>query len=180
MKEEIITIIRSADNDGLLPFLEPGVAPTRLELLELARFWMKRAIDIKFSAFLYREGIKSSDWRTMDFGYQRISRIGDLLGKEALDKIKEEVFEELSKDYGREWEVFLHGDKAETRAVQDEVHRHFSGEGCHNSRCTQNDGVQVCQPDWSWIEQETQKHRQGLCSLGEYEDSSTCREPSNT
>jgi len=110
---------------------------------------MKRAIDIEFCAFLYAEGISSSDWHTMDFGYQRIWRIGDLLGKEALDEIKEEVFEEFSKRYGpREWEIFLHGDEAETRALEDELHR-------LHSRCFQNDGVQVCQLDWSWIEQET-------------------------
>src|SRR5262249_17726842 len=88
-------------------------------------------------------------------GWRRISRIADLIGDETVQAVVDEVRQELSKDDPRTWEIFWHGDEATQRAVQEEANRDMS-----NEKDTQSD-----RPDWTWIERETEMHRQGQCSV---------------
>ena len=183
MNEEVRKIIQNRDNDYLLPLgnervvigyvdevngngaiEEPGFVPTRHELLQLVQYWTERVVDIRFFWFCYQQ-FSSCESRMLSFAQRRISRIAELLGDEIVEKVIEDVYEKLSQRHDpRAWEVFTNGDDDQERAFHDEMGRHMSRQGC-NSQCKTEHRHESHELDWTWIEQETQMHRQGQCSV---------------
>jgi len=181
MSEEVRKIIQNEEEkkitqnridavNGNGPIEEPGFVPTRHELLQLARYWAEHFVDIQFFHFCMKDGSRDP---VFSFASRRISRIAELLGDEIVEKVIDDVYEKLSQRHGRAWEVFTNGDDDQKRAFHDEVGRHMSGRrhmpgpGC-NSQCkirTEENGYESHELDWTWIEQETQMHRQGQCSV---------------
>jgi len=146
-------IVRNSDNDLLLPMgvfgsvdevNGPGAAeipdfvPTRHELLQLLNFWVKKALDYEYFAFLYAQ-TGSTEIRLIPYAWRRINRIGDLLGEESAKKAVEEAYVEFGKDKNpRDWEIFMHGDDADRKALQDEIQReHFRSR--EKGECPENE-----------------------------------------
>jgi len=159
-------IVRNQDNDHLLPSgnsqfvigyvdevngegaeeIAAAFVPTRAELLQLARYWTERVLDLEYTFFLFTS-TGSYECRILGFGTRRIERIRAVLGAEAVDAVEMEVYKEYAKTIDpREWATFLNGDEARVDAFQE------AG------------GPFASQLDWTWIEQEAERHRRGECS----------------
>jgi hypothetical protein len=59
----------------------PGFVATKNEMLQLARYWAKKIIDLDFVFFLYGS-TGSSEWRTNEFANRRLNTISKLIGEE--------------------------------------------------------------------------------------------------
>ena len=98
-----------------------GFLPTQHELIQLAKYWAKVAIDIEYFWFCYQQ-TGSTEIRRGPFARRRVARIAHLLGEDVVNKAKEEAYEEYGKDQDpRIWNVFLNGTREEREAVQDEI-----------------------------------------------------------
>jgi hypothetical protein len=137
---------RNADNEGLGaihagPFTVgwvdevngPGVEelafmPTRHELFQLVKYWVGVALDIEYFWFLYQQ-TGSSECRRHAFAWRRINRAAQILGEADVSKAIEEVCDELVKEEGSAWHVFLRGTEAEKAALQQEIDQQVSSVG---------------------------------------------------
>ena len=134
-------VVRNKDNDLLLPWGNsrlvvgyvdevngPGAAeipdfvPTRHELLQLVKFWVKEALAYEFTEeFLYAQSCHSGSLHRA-YAWRRISRIGNLLGKKQHKEAVEAAYAEFGKNQEqRYWEIFMHGDSEDSKALQDEI-----------------------------------------------------------
>jgi hypothetical protein len=140
MKE--IRIVENADNETVMPFGNQveivgyvdevngssaaevsGFVPTRHELVQLVQYWERIALDAEWWWFI--EGtVGSSDMRRQAFARRRINRIWDLIGREEAEQAIDEARAEFAKDIEPKlWDIFLHGDEAQRRAVKEETWR---------------------------------------------------------
>jgi hypothetical protein len=101
----------------------PEYVPTRHELLQLAKYWATLALDLQFDFFLYGQ-TGSSEYRRDAFAKRRIGRIAEILGREDIDKVIDQVYEEYGKKQdARAWTIFMTGTPEEQEAFQDEIQR---------------------------------------------------------
>ena len=99
----------------------PDFAPTRYELIQLAKYWATIVIDLRFDYFLYTQ-TGSSEWRLDAFANRRVGRIGEILGQDEFNKVIDQAYEEYGKKQDpRAWSVFLNGTPEEKEAFQDEI-----------------------------------------------------------
>jgi hypothetical protein len=99
----------------------PAFIPTRNELVELAKYWAKVAIEAEFFGFIYACS-GSTEIRLIPFAWRRVDRIADCVGEDEVGNAVEEVYEELAKTRDvRTWQIFRNGTPEERQAIQDEV-----------------------------------------------------------
>lgn len=93
--------------------------PTRHELLQLARYWEEVEIGRRYLWFTMGV-IGSSDTRQVMFAQRRLSRIATILGKDAVDKVIEEVMQKMANETQSSpaWRAFLSGTEEERDVVQ--------------------------------------------------------------
>jgi hypothetical protein len=104
----------------------PDFAPTRYELIQLAKYWATIVIDLRFDYFLYTQ-TGSSEWRLDAFANRRVGRIGEILGQDEFNKVIDQAYEEYGKKQDpRAWSVFLNGTPEEQQAFQDEIQQKIS------------------------------------------------------
>jgi hypothetical protein len=58
---------------------------TKDEVIHLVKYWVKKAIDDRYFIF-WGQCFGSSDLRRIDFDWQRVDEIAQILGKEETDK----------------------------------------------------------------------------------------------
>lgn len=93
-----------------------GVVPTRHELLELAKYWAKIAVDHEWYFFCTGQ-TGSTEWRETAYAHNRIGRIADLLGEEAVGLAVEEAYHEFARDLdATDWAIFRNGSEEERSA----------------------------------------------------------------
>jgi len=99
----------------------PEFIPTRHELLQLVKYWKRKDLFYKWGSFVSStDGY--IDYLIADFASRRIAQIAKLLGEEEVKRAIEEAREEFSRRLDpRRWDIFLHGDKEQWRAVQEEM-----------------------------------------------------------
>jgi hypothetical protein len=96
-----------------------GFVPTKGELIHLAKYWVGKAIDDDYFIF-WGQCYGSSDFRRIDFYWERVNEIAQILGKEETDKAVTKAYEETALEYEREdWIVCRYGTNDERRAYQD-------------------------------------------------------------
>jgi hypothetical protein len=96
---------------------------TRHELLQLVKYWKEIALDSEYWVFI-SGSIGSRDLRVQPFADRRISRIADLIGEDAVNKVVIEVESEFGKKQDpRAWQIFCHGTAEEREQFQDELER---------------------------------------------------------
>ena len=99
-----------------LPFM-----PTRHELLELVKYWVREILNVQYFWFLYA-GTGSTEMRVESFAWRRIKRIAELLGDDAVKGAFDEAEGEFRKSCDpQHWEIFKRGNEAEYNAVRDEI-----------------------------------------------------------
>ena len=87
----------------------PGFKPTRHELEVLAKYWLRRLLDIDFDWYYFQQ-FCSSERRVKCFARRRLGRLEDLLGGAAFDDVEKEVCAEFEKKIGSvRWDMFLKG-----------------------------------------------------------------------
>jgi hypothetical protein len=92
---------------------------TKDEVIHLVKYWVKKAIDDRYFIF-WGQCFGSSDLRRIDFDWQRVDEIAQILGKEETDKAVTKAYEETALEFEREdWIVFRYGTWDEWRAYQD-------------------------------------------------------------
>lgn len=107
-----------------------GFVPTRHELLLLVRHWAETAVGTEFKVF-WTAQTGSTEIRLQPYAWNRINRIGNLLGN-CVEKIVEEVYEEYGRGQDpRVWQVFLYGTQEERKAVQDEIQKRLEEQTEH-------------------------------------------------
>ncbi len=106
-----------------------GFVPTRHELLQLVEYWERVVLKIGFWQWFITGVVGSSDRRLREFALCRIDRIWNLLGKEEVKPAIDRVYAKFEKDVDpRLWNIFLHGDDAQWKAVQEETYRQLGEE----------------------------------------------------
>ena len=94
---------------------------------------------------------RSAEWRIQEFATKRLCRIEEIVGEEAVNEAVKEVYDDVGKSHDkRAWEIFRNGDDAQVNAFQEERYR---------------ENAKADEIDWAWIDQETQLHRSGDCSI---------------
>lgn len=119
----------------------PEFVPTRYELLQLGKYWVTLALDLQFDFFLYAQ-TGSSEWRREVFAKRRVGRIAKILGREQVDKLIDQVYEEYGKKQdARAWAIFMTGTPEEQEAFQDEIQRRIceASERADSSPLTPNE-----------------------------------------
>ena len=100
----------------------PQFLATRHELIELVKYWTKRALDSEFWVFLTGQ-IGSTDMRVRPFAYRRISRIADVIGEDEIRKVVDEAKNEFGKSQdAKAWDIFLHGMSEQRQQFQAEFY----------------------------------------------------------
>jgi len=93
--------------------------PTQDELSCLVKYWVRRAIDGEYFIF-WDQCFGTSDLRAIDFDWNRVNEIAQILGTEKTDKAVTEAFEEEAQTFERHnWIVFRYGTEEERAAYQD-------------------------------------------------------------
>jgi hypothetical protein len=154
-------IIRNADNEGLgqlrggkivIGHVDevngrdaqevPGFVATRHELIQLAKYWTKRAVDIEYFWFCC-EQVGSSDRRIRTFAWNRVDRIADLLGEDEVNQAVQQAIDEYGKEQDpKVWSIFRNGTPEEQKAFHEETRRHFeenAPEICDDSNSTSDE-----------------------------------------
>ena len=97
--------------------------PTRYELQQLARYWATVALDINLDFFLYGQ-TGSTAIRMRPYAEIRLQRLAEVLGDQAIEKMRAEADEEARRRVGEEyWWVFTDGTPGERDAVLNEHHQ---------------------------------------------------------
>jgi hypothetical protein len=135
-------IVKNADNETVMPWGNEamvigyvdevngndaaevsGFVPTRHELLQLVEYWERVALETAWWWFTTGQ-VGSSEMRRRTFARCRVNRIWDLLGEEEVGQTIDRVHAEFGKaEDPRLWNIFLHGDDAQWKAVQEETYR---------------------------------------------------------
>jgi hypothetical protein len=85
----------------------PEFVPVRDELLELARYWASRVIELT-TYFVYDEQISGVEGRIIKFGRERLDEIAELLGREAVEAVWSEVARPYkSQMRERDWAICM-------------------------------------------------------------------------
>jgi hypothetical protein len=101
----------------------PEFVPTRYELIQLAKYWATLALDLQFDFFLYGQ-TGSSEYRLDAFARRRVGWIAEILGREQVDKVIDQAYEEYGKKQdAKAWGIFMTGTPEEQEAFQDEIQR---------------------------------------------------------
>ncbi len=88
----------------------PDYTPTRYELTELAKHWLRQVIEIDFLWFNY-QSTGSSEWRVTKYSNRRLDRLEACLGNDVVAKAEREVMNEFREKYGEElWDAFERGE----------------------------------------------------------------------
>jgi hypothetical protein len=139
-KEKIF--LRNADNESLMPwgngkvvigYVEEvngksagkvaGFVPTRHELIQLVKYWQRKALEQEYSWFLSGQ-VGSTETRRHAFALRRVASIWDLLGEEEIQQTTDRVYAEFGEGTDpRLWDIFLHGDEVARKAVWKETSR---------------------------------------------------------
>jgi hypothetical protein len=92
---------------------------TQRELIHLVKYWVRKAIDDRYFIF-WGQCFGNSDLRCIDFDWQRVDEIAQILGEEETDKAVKKAYEETAHEYERnDWILFHYGTRDEQRAYQD-------------------------------------------------------------
>jgi len=109
--------------DGLKPWeIEvPEFIPTRYDLLQLVEYWEKKYLSHQWNDF--KTGWFEPDWEA-NLNSGRTARIAELLGEEEVKRVIDQVWEKFSRGCdARTWDIFLHGDEEQWKAVQEPYHQ---------------------------------------------------------
>lgn len=99
----LIGCVGDVNGEGARDF--PQFVPTRAELLELLKFWEDVFLGRAYFIFTTKQ-IGGTDLRLAPFAERRVTRIVDLLGKDAVDAVAE-VRKQFAREIGeRQWRRF--------------------------------------------------------------------------
>jgi hypothetical protein len=83
-----------------------GFVPTRDELVELVKYWVTKAIDDNYFIF-WGQCLSGSDLWRIEFDWQRVNEIAQILGKEETGKAVKKAYEKAAQACERcDWIVF--------------------------------------------------------------------------
>jgi hypothetical protein len=86
-----------------------GFVPTQDELIHLVKYWATKAIHDRYFIF-WGQCFGNSDLRCIDFDWQRVDEIAQLLGEEETDKAVKKAYEDIAHEFERDdWIVFRYG-----------------------------------------------------------------------
>ena len=94
--------------------------PTRYELTAIASNWMHVQLDEQYFYFRYQQAGSDSS-RRIAFAGRRIERLADVLGRQAVTDLWDQVCKDFPKDQGidpKEWNVFVKGTSKQMEALQ--------------------------------------------------------------
>jgi len=107
-----------------------GFVPRQDELIALVKYWVKQAIDDKYFIF-WGQCFGSSDFRRVDFDWQRVNEIAQILGQAETESAVKEAVEEAALLFEQsDWIVFRYGTQKERTAYQDK-----GGQGLSQFEC---------------------------------------------
>jgi hypothetical protein len=105
----------------------PDFVPTRHELIELAKYWAREELEIKWSLFLYGS-LCTSEALVGSFTCRRMDRIAAVLGVDEFDQAIDEVYVRFQAEHNQTlWDIFRNGDESQWREVQEQVWRDVDG-----------------------------------------------------
>jgi hypothetical protein len=85
------------------------IETTTKDVIHLVKYWVKKAIDDDYFIF-WGQCFGSSDLRCIDFDWQRVDEIAQILGKEETDKAVKKAYEEIAREFEHDdWIVFRYG-----------------------------------------------------------------------
>jgi len=99
--------------DGLNALGTPEIAPTREELLAIARYWAEQAVGIDWWWFCTRSTSMSEN-RLLHSAQSRIAHVAAIVGENAVERALDEVYTKFGQEQDkRDWDIFCNGDQNE-------------------------------------------------------------------
>ena len=71
---------------------------TQDEVIHLVKYWVRKAIEDRYFIF-WGQCFGSSDLRRIDFDWQRVAEIAQILGEEETDKAVKKAYEETALEF---------------------------------------------------------------------------------
>ena len=120
-----LRVVCNADNHLVMPLLGtfghvdevnghgaeeiPVFVPTRAELIQIAKYWALRKLEIEWDWFRF-EDVGSSDMRLHCFAGCRLNRIAASVGEDAVYEVVDDVRREYGSGLDKDqWNTFLRG-----------------------------------------------------------------------
>jgi len=72
------------------------LVPTKGELIHLVKHWVRKAIDDEYFIF-WGQCVSNSDLRDIDFDWNRVNEIAQILGEEETNKAVRKGYEEAAQ-----------------------------------------------------------------------------------
>ena len=120
---EIGTVGRVSEVNGAEARDVPEFVPTKHEVIQIAKYWERRRLQIQLWFFVTGQS-GSSEWRENFYASRRIDRIAGILPEEELNQALEEVKLD-SKQEGKfsdeEWDIFKNGTEEQWKSFQDKM-----------------------------------------------------------
>jgi len=108
----------------------PDFVPTQGELIQLVKYWVSKAIGDEYFIFS-GQCFGSSDLRRIDFDWNRVNEIAQILGQAESDKAVKEAYEEAAQSCEKsDWIVFRYGTWDERTTYQDKGGQFLSDFEC--------------------------------------------------
>jgi hypothetical protein len=119
--------------------LEACDVPTKHELIQIAKYWLQRVLNIQL--WFFATGQRgSSEWREDFYAALRIHRIAAIVPEQELNQAIEEVerdFKQERKISDEDWDIFKNGTQEQWKSFQYKLWREFESQ---NSETPAADG----------------------------------------
>jgi hypothetical protein len=122
-KSDAGPVIRYFHEDRHSDHLEvPDFIPTRHELIHLAKYWAREALEISW--FIFVSGsIGCTELKVRAFAWHQISHIASRVGDDRIEAAIDEVYDDFRKEVGDTlWDIYINGDQEQWDRVQDEFY----------------------------------------------------------
>jgi len=117
----------------------PQFVPTKHELIQIAKYWFQRLLNIQFW-FSATGQSGSSEWREAAYARRRINRMAEILPEQELNQAIEEVerdFKQERKISDEDWDIFNNGTHEQRMLYQERFWREVESQ---NSETPAADG----------------------------------------
>jgi hypothetical protein len=107
----------------------PQFVPTKHELIQIAKYWFQRLLNIQLWFFATGQS-GSSEWREDFYAALRIDRIAEIVPEQELNQAIEEVdrdFKQDKKISDEDWNIFKNGTQEQWKSFQDKLWREGKG-----------------------------------------------------
>jgi hypothetical protein len=99
----------------------PEFVPTKEEVIHLAKYWVRRRLQVRFWVFNF-EQCSRSEWCEERYALNRIDQIAEILPEQELNQAIKEAERDFKQDIGDDvWEIFKNGTEEQCKSYREKL-----------------------------------------------------------